>query len=278
VTRPDSHTRYEELAAGYALHALEPEDEQLFVEHLAACARCERDVIEHEATLAQLAYAPAAPAPPPSVLEGIRAGVRASGREPSCPDPTAFPNPTPETVPAQDGPVVPFDRARRRRDAARLRRAGAWSGIAAAAALVLSLGIWNAALQQDRAEQAEWGARMAKAVAQLRDEATETVPLRAADTGDVVAVALVRGDELSLVVDGLPVNDAATTYVLWGESRYGDKRAVGAFDVTDEGLDVLDGMRLQASVADVTRYMVTREQGDEAPPIPTLPVLAVGTV
>jgi anti-sigma-K factor RskA len=272
VTRPDSHTRYEELAAGYALHALEPEDEQLFAEHLAACARCEHDVAEHQATLAQLAYAPAAPAPPPSVLEGIRAGVRAAGREASFPESRA------ETVPAQDGPVVPLDRARRRRDAARLRRAGAWSGIAAAAALVLSLGIWNAALQQDRAEQAEWGARMAKAVDQLRDEATETVPLRAADTGDVVAVALVRGDELSLVVDGLPVNAAATTYVLWGESRYGDKRAVGAFDVTDEGLDVLDGMRLQASVADVTRYMVTREQGDDAPPIPTLPVLAVGTV
>jgi hypothetical protein len=103
------------------------------------------------------------------------------------------------------------------------------------------------------------------------------VPL-AGGSGDVVAVALVRGEEMSLVVDGLPVNEAGTTYVLWGESRYGDKRAVGAFDVTSGQLDVLDGLRVQASVSDVTRFLVTREQGDAAPPIPTLPVLAAGDV
>ena len=100
----------------------------------------------------------------------------------------------------------------------------------------------------------------------------------AGDSGDVVAVALVRGQEMSLVVDGLPVNEDGTTYVLWGESRYGDRRAVGAFDVTSADLDVLEGMRVQASVSDVTRFMVTHEKGDAAPPLPTLPVLASGEV
>ncbi len=118
---------------------------------------------------------------------------------------------------------------------------------------------------------------MAVAVGQLRDEGTETVPLRGAG-GEVVAVALVRGDEMSLVIDGLPVNAEATTYVLWGESGLGDKRAVGAFDVTSDGLDIRDGMRLQASITDVERFLVTHEQGDSAPAIPTLPVLAAGTV
>ena len=148
-------------------------------------------------------------------------------------------------------------------------------GVAAAGALVVSLGVWNTSLRQERDEQAAWSDRLASAVGQLRDRATDTVPLEG-DGGDVVAVALVRGDEMSLVVDGLPVNEAGTTYVLWGESRYGDRRAVGAFDVTQAGLDVLDGMRLQASVSDVTRFMVTREKGDTAPPMPTLPVLASG--
>jgi hypothetical protein len=137
--------------------------------------------------------------------------------------------------------------------------------------------VWNTLLQQERDEQAEWSGRLAQAVSQLRDEATDTVPL-AGDSGEVVAVALVRGEQMSLVVDGLPVNEDGTTYVLWGESRYGDRRAVGAFDVTKGGLDVLDGMRLQASVSDVTRFMVTRETGEAAPPIPTLPVLASGDV
>jgi hypothetical protein len=264
VTRPDAHARFEELAAGHALHALEPEDEQAFVAHLAGCARCERDLAEHQTTLAHLAYAPDAAEPPPALLDGIRSGVLASGRGAS------FPAPVVAEAPAQ------LEDVRRRRDASRLRRATTWTSVAAAAALVVSLGGWNLWLQQERDDEAELTGRLASVVAQLRDDATETVPL--ASGGDVVAVALVRGQDMSLVVDGLPVNGEGTTYVLWAESRYGDKRAVGAFDVTQEGLDVLEGMRVQAGVSGVTRFMVTQEQGDDAPPIPTLPVLASGDV
>lgn len=261
MTRPDAHARFEELAAGHALHALEPEDEQVFVAHLAGCARCERDLAEHEATLAHLAYAPDAAEPSPALLDGIRAGVLASDRGAS------FPEPAP----------VSLELARRRRDASRTRRAATWTGVAAAAALVVSLGVSNTSLRQERDEQAAWSDRLAGAVGQLRDPSTETVPLEGKG-GQVVAVALVRGTDMSLVVDGLPVNESGTTYVLWGESRYGDRRAVGSFDVREPGLDVLAGMRVQASVSDVTRFMVTHEKGDVAPPIPTLPVLASGDV
>lgn len=263
MSRPDVHVRFEELAAGHALHALEPEDEQVFTSHLEGCARCERDLAEHAATLAHLAYAPDAADPPPALLEGIRAGIRSSGREVRFPEPAV--------------PVVSLETARRRRDSTRMRRAAVWTSMAAAAALVLGLGGWVTALLQDRDEQAQLSGRLAAVVSQIADESTNTVPLQG-ESGEVVAVALVRGNEMSLVVDGLPVNDAATTYVLWGESRYGDKRAVGAFDVTTGDLDVLSGMRLQAGVSDVVRLLVTREQGDVAPPIPTLPVLAAGTV
>lgn len=262
MTRHDAHARYEELAAGYALHALEPEDEQAFVAHLSGCARCERDLAEHEATLAHLAYAPEAAEPPLSLLDGIRSGVLSSGREASFPQAPA--------------PVV-LDDVRRRRDSRRLGGAAMWAGMAAVFALVVSLAVWNTSLRQDRDQQAEWGDRLANAVRQLRDEATVTVPLSGED-GQVVAVALVRGEQMSLVIDGLPVNEEGTTYVLWGESRFGDKRAVGAFDVSSGELDVLEGMRVQASISDVTRFMVTHEQGDAAPPIPTLPVLASGDV
>ncbi len=266
MTRPDAHARYEELAAGHALHALEPEDEQEFVAHLAGCARCERALAEHASTLAHLAYAPDAAEPPAALLDGLRAGVLASGRGASFPSPAA----------AQEEPVQ-LDEVRRRRDDSRLRRAGTWVGVAAAAALVVSLGVWNTSLRSERDQQAAWSDRLASAVGQLRDPSTDTVPLEG-EAGEVVAVALVRGTDMSLVVDGLPVNEAGTTYVLWGESRYGDRRPVGSFDVTASGLDVLEGMQVQASVSDVTRFMVTREKGDAAPPMPTLPVLASGDV
>lgn len=256
--RNDPHARYEELAAGHALHALEPEDEQAFVEHLGGCARCQADLAEHAATLAHLAYAPAPADPPSSLLDGIRAGVLASGREVS--------------FPAAQAPV---DQLAKARNARRMRRAGTWLGIAAAFALVVSLGVWNSALRSDRDQQDAWGERMREAVGRMSD-ATATVPLHGED-GALLAVAVVRGADMSLVVDGLPVNDEGTTYVLWGEDRSGDKTAVGAFDVDSE-FDVLDGMRVTDGVGSMARLMVTREQGDSAPLTPTLPVLAVGEV
>ena len=260
--RNDPHARFEELAAGHALHALEPEDEQAFVRHLDSCARCAADLVEHRATLTHLAYAPAAADPPPALLAGIRAGVMASGREATFP----------EAAPVQpDAPVADLSKAR---DARRMRRASTWLGVAAALALVVSLGVWNTSLRSDRDQQVAYGERVAAALDRMTD-ATDTIPLHSGD--EVVAVAVVRGADMSIIVDGLPVNEEGTTYVLWGETTDGDKLAVGAFDVAAD-FDVLDGMRVEDGVGGMDRLMVTREQGDHAPPTPTLPVLAVGEV
>lgn len=259
MTRPDPHEAYEALAAGHALHALEPEEEQVFLEHLSGCSRCERDLADHRATLAHVAYAPDAAEPPLGLLDGIRSGVAASDRQASHP------------VPASLG-------AARQRRSHRLGSTwGQAAAVAAAAALVLGLGGWNVALRADRAEQQAWSERITAAVREIGVEGTDTVPLRSRD--QVVAVALVHDDEMTLLVDGLETNDtSSSTYVLWGQSRFGDVRPVGAFDVTETGLDARPGLRLQAGVSDVTRFMVTAEPGRAAPPIPTLPVLAAGDV
>lgn len=264
MTRPDPHDAYSELAAGHALSALEPEDEHAFLAHLSGCARCERELAVHAATLTHLAYAPDAAEPPAALLEGIRAGVLASGRGASFPAAAAEP--------------VSLDAARTRRSEARLRRARGWTAAAAAAAMVVGLGAWNVALRGDVNDQDAWNDRITSAVRELGEEGTDAVPLKG-EGDQVVAVALVKDDQLSLVVDGLKANDAAsTTYVLWGQSRFGDVRPVAAFDVTSEGMDVREGLRMQAGVAEVTRFMVTHEQGRSAPPIPTKPVLASGEV
>lgn len=265
--RNDPHVRYEELAAGHALHALEPEDEQDFLRHLAGCAQCEADLADHQATLAHLAYAPAAAEPPPALLAGIRQGVLSSDREATFPSDADA-----AAAPAAAAAVPDLSAAR---DARRMRRAGTWLAAAAAFALVVSLGVWNTSLRSDRDEQDAWGERMRQAVSRMSD-ATATVPLHGAD-GKLLAVAVVRGADMSLVVDGLPVNEAGTTYVLWGEDPAGDKHAVGAFDVTSS-FDVLEGMEVRDGVGDMARLMVTREAGDSAPLTPTLPVLAVGEV
>jgi hypothetical protein len=273
MTRPESHHRYEELAAGMALHALEPEDEQDFLTHLDGCALCVRDLAAHEAALTELAYAPDQVEPPPSLLEGIRAGVRASGRATTGVRDDAAPAAPVAAAAAPAGAPQSLDDARRRR-AERTGRVPAWAGVAAAAALVVSMGAWTLELREQRDAQVRASAELAGTLQRLEDPSTRTVRLES-EAGDVVAVALVAGGEAELVLDGLPVNDEGTSYVLWSEEADGSLRAVGGFDVTSADLQVRRGI----AVGDGTRrLMVTEEPGDTLPAEPTLPVLAVGTV
>ncbi|HWH30433.1 MAG TPA: anti-sigma factor [Mycobacteriales bacterium] len=262
----EAHALFEELAVGYALHALEPQDEVRFTAHLASCAACERAVHEHVDTLAQLAYAAPAAEPPPAVLEGIRAAVRADADADAG---AALPQPAPG--------VADLSTARRRRDAVVVRRSWLLSGAAAAVALVLGLGAWNVVLQNDRDEQAARGDRLASVVETLERPDTRTVRLADFD-GRVRAVVVAHGQQMSLVVDGLDRNPEDTVYVLWGQNREGDVRALSTFDVTGEDLDVLRGMPLQVPVEDLTALMVTHEEGRTAPERTEQPVVVAGSV
>ena len=264
MTTPHDHARFEELAVGHALSALEPEEEQVFLRHLGSCAACERDVQEHRETLTLLALSAEPAAPPPSVLEGIRAGVAAEGRT------------TPPTAAAPLPPqgVTSLDEARQRRDG-RASRAVQWVGAAAAAALVLSLGAWNLVLRSDRDASEQYGERLAAAVRDMSRPDSTSVPLESED-GSVVAVAVVQDSELSLVVDGLEPNGSGTSYVLWARSPSGGVRPVGAFDVEQSQVDVVEDLPVEGGVESVTAYLVSKEQGDEAPPTPGGPVVASG--
>ena len=266
---PDPHQPFDELAVGHALSALEPDDESRFSAHLAACARCEQAVAEHQATLAHLAHAAPAVEPPPSLLEGIRTGIATERRDLDA----AW---QPELPAARSEQVVEL--SERRRTSIPVRRSHLLASAAAVAALLLGLGGWNASLQRDNAEQSSQLEDFAGAVRALESPDTRTVRLTSPE-GEVQAVAVMQGEQMSLVVDGLKPNPDDTVYVLWGQSSYGDVRAVGAFDVATGGeLQVLGGMRLEPSVGDVTKLMVTHEQGRTPPPLTNQPVLVAGDV
>lgn len=251
------HGRFEELAVGHALSALEPEDEQRFLQHLAACAACERDVQEHLETVSLLALSADPVDPPPSVLEGIRVRTATGGVTASAPVPAG---------------VRSLDEARARRT----DRTARWTGLAAAAALVLSLGAWNVALRSDRDASEQYGDRLAAAVRDLARPGSTSVPLQS-EGGDVLAVAVVRDDQVSLVLDGLQANGSATTYVLWAQEPSGEVRAVGAFDVEQEQVDVVADLPV-AGGEPVTAYLLSEEPGDVAPVSPAGPLVASGEV
>lgn len=279
MNRLDDHVVFEELAAGHALSALEPEEEQQFRVHLSACTRCQADVAEHEATLAVLAHAADPVEPPPSVLEGIRAGLPPrSPAQPGTLRSAAEPATQSAGLSSGDAPAVVTSladaRARRSRPAPAAVR---WTGVAAAAALVLGLGGWNLALRSGQQDAQEYGDRLALAVRDLADPDSRDVALRGED-GRVVAVAVVRDSEVSVVVDGLAPNGAQTSYVLWAQDGTGAVSPVGAFDVDEEQVDVVTGLGVDAAPDAVTAFLVSEEQGDEAPAQPAGPVLASGEV
>ena len=253
MTTDNGHASYDELAVGYALSALEPDDEQRFVDHLRGCAACARALAEHTETLAHLAYAADAATPPPSVLEGIRAGVAASGRA------GAFPVP------------LSLDAARVRRSRS-TRLMAATLSAAAALVLVVSL-VFVRGLMTDRDNQQDVNQRLAAVVASLTEPGARTIALKG-DGGHGTLV--LNGQRVSLVMAGIPRNDTNNSvYVLWEQTTFGDVLAVGTFDVRTNGLAVAN-LQLQQDPGTVRTFMVTREHGRVAPARTTQQVLVAG--
>lgn len=268
------HDRFDELVAGHALSALEPEDEQLLLAHLPTCAACERALDVHRETLAHLAYAVDAPPPlPDGVWEGIRTRVVASGTPVSFSSAADAPG-APAAVPAPSAPVdLAAERERRRP-----RRGLALTSAAAAVVLVGGLLGWNVVLQNQRAEMGEASQRLTAAVQAVETAPAQTVPLRAPD-GTVAAVAVLQRDRVSLVVEGLGANDPASSiYVLWGQRGSGPAAALASFDVSGDDLSVVRDLALATAGEPAPEVLaITREPGRTAPAVTAQPVLASGT-
>jgi anti-sigma-K factor RskA len=73
MTQPELH----DLAAAYALDALDPEERWTYEQHLYRCERCREEVARLRETASELAYVPEGPAPPPELRERILREARA---------------------------------------------------------------------------------------------------------------------------------------------------------------------------------------------------------
>ena len=237
----NAHEHFDELAVGHALNALEPADEMAFLAHLPGCAACERAVAEHNETLGHLAYATAAQEPPPALLEGIRAGVAASGRA------GAFP-----------APAVASLADRRNRT---VKLTTALVGVAASFVLVAALVLANVALRSNNNDLKRQDVAFQRTVSSLLTHGAKRVEL----SGKGDAVAVVHGGQVDLVLSGVKANDVSReVYVLWQQDAHGIT-AAGTFDVTSKGLTVINKGLSVTQAGDLKALMVTREAGRVAP-------------
>jgi anti-sigma-K factor RskA len=72
MAQPELH----DLAAAYALNALDPEDRWTYERHLDTCEDCREEVASLREGAVQLAYAQEGPAPPPELRERILRAAR----------------------------------------------------------------------------------------------------------------------------------------------------------------------------------------------------------
>ena len=274
MTRPTpEHARYDELAAGHALHALDPDDERQFLDHLPDCARCQNAVSDFTDVAAALADASPAAEPSPRLGERIMASL---AREPAAGTPGTGPpaadSPAAGTPaasfpgPGRPAPVTGLAERRHRR---RLRTLAA----SAAAAAVLAGGgtAWGVLSGSP-------GSPAGPTAGCVRAGACQQVQLTGARTRAPAGKVIVVDGTAWLVPSGLPAdNTTRQVYVLWQITGAHTPLPVGSFDVRGHGSTPVRIGALPVSYHGTRAFAVSLEHGRAIPATPSHPV-ALGQV
>ena len=267
---PD-HAALDELAVGWALHALEPEDEALFAVHLPGCSRCAATVAETTEMMGAMARDLPAAEPSEGLRSRLRAAVETAEQRPGRADPAAPAGnaPGPALDPVPELPPDPEHRPL-------WRRALPATLVAAAVAAIVGLGLWNVFLATSKERLQETVASQEEVMAAVLDPGQATIA-SLQDDGRTVATVVARPDEVQVVTSGLAVNQPETTsYVLWGMGE-GDPVALGTFDVSRSQIDVRSVGSASTDLDGFPQYGISLEPGQEAPSSPTA-VVATGEV
>jgi anti-sigma-K factor RskA len=262
------HETYDELAVGWALHALEPEDETAFATHLADCDRCARTVAETVEVMAALATGLPPAEPSAELRHRLQDAVQQTEQLPpeqreSRPAATGFPHYDDDAVAETPRPAW--------------RRALPALLSAAAAALIVALAVWNVVLADSRSQAEATAEAQAGILSALLEPGRATIAPVSDPDGHSLATVVARDTEIVVVAHGLRVNDTSdSTYVVWGV-RSDEPVALGTFDVVHTQMDLRTVGSTETGLDDFTGYAVSLEPGQTAPPAPT-DVVAAGEV
>jgi Anti-sigma-K factor rskA/Putative zinc-finger len=252
VDQAISHAEYEQLAAGYVLGALEPDDEHRFRRHLEGCAVCEASVRELEEVAGALAYAVPPVEPPAALRASIRRKIGETAR------------------PRRVRPLQP------RTNRTLLTRLAVAAGVLA----LFALGFWNMSLRNENMLYRQRVAAFQRAGRLLQDPTTQTVRLTgpATERGARVTVfASSRQDRGALIVEGLSAPPAGRVYELWGiPNGKGLDQAVPATVFRTAG-ERLTPFLFELPIQPTMTYGVTEEPGPGGSRKPTRQPILVGS-
>lgn len=232
-----THDEWDELAAAYALHALEPDEELRFTEHLAGCAECVALLRDHELVAAQLGSLA-------HTEDDVAAPAWGSIRE---------------AIVGESAPVS-LDAHRR------ARRRQPWVlGAAAAAVVIAAAGVVVWQTNGSSTTPAE------RALQSCRHQSSCSIIRLHASRGADPAVVLVSADRVTMVPLAMKPAPAGKEYVLWQLLRSGAPTPVA--EITDASAPSSAGLVM--SYADTAAFAVSVESASVPPSQPTQ-VVAIG--
>ena len=256
---PMSHSEFEELAAGYVLGALEPDDEHVFQQHMGGCPVCEANVRELEAVVGELAYAAPPVDPPDTVWAGIRREIR--------------PEAAPRRAAIPAAPGAPSGTGGRRR---RLLQALA---AVAAVVLVVALSLWNLNLRDQNVVYRDRVAALERATQLANDPTAALVKLddQPGTTGaQATVIASSRQDRGVLLVQNLPPLQRNRVYELWGVPGGDIAKAEKALVFVPLRRQGTQALQFEVPIQPGTAFAITEEPAPDGSDKPTGAPVLVG--
>jgi len=260
-------TEVRDLAAGYVLDALEPDDALRVAEHLRTCPEPHPEIAELGAVIpfldetielveppaslrARIMAAaasdlerPGAAPPPVAVVDAAAAPTAAVGAPATA---VARPHVTSSTTGAPTAPAVPvasrpaepipFPIARHRGSIA------SWAVGIAAVLAIAALGAWNLMLQQNLSTARLYQDRVTQVLA-AGSQPGWRVAVLSAPSGPHGIAALPPSGAGQLIISGLPPTSAGHVYEAWIISNGGAPTPAGWFTVDSSGIGYMDAVR-----------------------------------
>jgi hypothetical protein len=262
-----------DLAAGFVLDALTPDEMAAVREHLAACPEAHEEIAELASALPVLAEAVPVVEPP----EGLGARIRAAAEADLATRTTAASaRPAPATaVEAGPATVTAFPSATER-DARATRRetsAAAWLMRIAAVLAIVVLG-GSTLVLRGQVQSAEAYQQSVAAVLDVAGQPGSLTAVLTAEGGGPSGLAAVSSSgELTLAMQALPATSGSQVYEAWVIASDGVPAPLGSFEVGGTGTASFASTGLPTEPGMV--LALTLESGPGAT-APTLPIVAAG--
>jgi hypothetical protein len=254
----DGRCPNEELAVGWALGALEPDDEHALRAHLPGCSICQETVRSTEQVTALLGGSVPQEDPPARLRQKVLGAAARTPQDAYEPLPFRLGSSLSE---APGRPVEIVQRPRPRR------------AVQLAAAVILVLAVAVGALGWQVSNLTGQQQTQSQLLAVLGDPAMHRAVLRETD-GQEAAVLLSSPTSAAVMPLGLRANNASDqTYVVWGLST-GTPIALSSFDVNGAAAQLL---AWNSAAAQHQKFAISLEPGRALPAKPT-DVIASGEV